>query len=483
MTWGKVSAAASRDTARRLLVQVEGVTIRITRWQPENPIFWLSHGRRVAWRNLWLSVLALHLNFNVWMMWSLVVVNLPQVGFALSASQQFMLVSIPPLVGALMRIVYASIWSWVGGGAWLALSTLVLLVPALGVGQVVSDLTTPFPLLLLVAACCGMGGAASSSHLSNLSFFFPKAEKGLAMGLNAGLGNLGVSVVQWVVPLAIAVPLFGALAGEPQVWGLGAEVKFVWLQNAGYVWLPFIVLIAAACLLYAHDLPRLYLTPYDQWLALKRAHTWYICLLYLGSYGTFIGFSAAFPLLARAMFPLHDATPYLFVGPMIAALSRPLGGWASDRVGGGVTTLLCCLVMMAGTLGVMASLPGDEHAGSFWLFLSMFQLIFFAAGVGNGSSYPLSPKVFLAEALRRADADGSSRDQAYADGGRMGVAAMGVSSVLATFGGFFIPNIFGVAQRMTGSFLPAFAVFLCFYLLCAAIAWLHYARPGAPARC
>ncbi|WP_293766222.1 MFS transporter [uncultured Aquitalea sp.] len=459
------------------------MTVRIQRWEPENIIFWLTRGRRIANRNLLLSTLALHLNFNVWMMWSIVVANLPAIGFSLSGQQQFLLVSIPPLVGAIMRIFYATIWSWVGGGTWLGVSSLFLLLPALGVGHLVQDITTPFPLLLLVAALCGIGGAASSSHLSNTSFFFPKAAKGFAMGLNAGLGNLGVSVVQIVVPLAIAAPLFGALAGDPQIWGIGAEVHPVWLQNAGYIWIAPILLISALCFLYAHDLPKLKLTLADQWQMMKERHTWYICLLYLSSYGTFIGFSAAFPLLSRKLFPLVDATPYLFIGPMMCALARPVGGWCGDRIGGGVTTLVCNLAMALGTLGILAALPSEQDGGSFPLFLCAFQLIFLAAGVGNGSSYQLSPKVFLIEAGRLARERGDSVAAAYARGGRRGVAAMSISSVTATLGGFFIPKSFGSALDLFNSFVPAFMLFLAFYLLSMAVAWWQYGRSSAPMHC
>jgi len=459
------------------------MTVSIKRWEPENIIFWLTRGRRIANRNLLLSTLALHLNFNVWMMWSIVVSNLPAVGFAMTGQQQFLLVSIPPLVGAIMRLFYACIWSWVGGGTWLGISTLFLLIPALGVGWLVQDISAPFPLLLLVAACCGIGGAASSSHLSNTSFFFPKSSKGFAMGLNAGMGNLGVSVVQIVVPLVISVPLFGSLAGDAQIWGRGAQVHPVWLQNAGYIWILPILLMSMFCLLYAHDLPKLRLTLHDQWLMMKERHTWYICLLYLSSYGTFIGFSAAFPLLAHARFPQVNATPYLFLGPMICALARPIGGWCGDRIGGGITTLMCNLVMALATLGILFSLPGDSDGGSFSLFLVSMQLIFFAAGVGNGSSYQLSPKVFLIEAGRQARDSGESVADAYARGGRRGVAAMSISSVSATLGGFFIPKAFGNALDWFASFVPAFLLFLAFYLVSMAVAWWQYARPRASMRC
>lgn len=458
------------------------MTVSIKRWEPENPIFWLRRGRRIASRNLWLSILSLHLNFNIWMMWSMVVVNLPAVGFALSNQQQFLLVSIPPLVGALMRLLYSWIWSWVGGGLWLGISTLLLLLPALGVAAVVQDISTPFPILLLVSGLCGIGGGASASHLSNTSFFFPKAAKGLAMGLNAGLGNLGVSVAQLAIPVVILLPLFGE-AGGPQIWGVGGVVHPVWLQNAGYLWLPFIVIIALACLLYAHDLPKLRITPHDQLDAMRDPHTWYICLLYMGSYGTFLGFAAAFPLLARNMFPLVDVTPYAFIGPMVCALSRPLGGWMGDHIGGGIATMLSNGVMALATVGVYLSMPSAGNGGSFWLFLAMFQLIFFAAGVGNGSSFQLAPKVFLLQAGQGAKAAGLDIAEAYARGGRRGASAMNVSSVMAAFGGFVIPKSFGSALAAFGSFLPAFGMFFVFYLVSMLVAWWQYSRPGSRMRC
>ncbi|TDR78477.1 nitrite extrusion protein [Paludibacterium purpuratum] len=459
------------------------MTIRIKRWEPENMFFWLTHGRRIANRNLILSTCALHLNFNIWMMWSMVVVNLPAVGFLLTSQQQFLLVSIPGLVGALMRIAYSWAWSWVGGGTWMALSTLFLLLPALGVAHVVQDIATPFPVLLFIAACCGIGGGASASHLPNISFFFPKAAKGFAMGINAGLGNLGVSVSQLVIALLISVNLFGWSGGEPQIWGQGGDVHAVWLQNAGYCWTPFIALMALICLLYAHDMPRLRLTPFDQLTAMKHRHTWTICLLYLSSYGTFLGLSAAFPLLSHALFPLHNAMGYAFIGPMLCALVRPFGGWLGDHLGGGITTMISNVLMAVGTAGVLASMPGEAGGGSFWLFLGMVQLIFAAAGIGNGSSYQLAPKVFMHEALQQAAERGETEAEAYARGGRNGALAMNISSVGAAFGGFFIPKSFGNSLTWFNSFVPAFALFFLFYVLSTLIAWLCYTRRSAAMRC
>jgi len=459
------------------------MTIRIKRWEPENIIFWLTRGRRIALRNLVLSTCSLHLNFNIWMMWSMVVVNLPAVGFLLTSQQQFLLVSIPGLVGALMRVLYSWSWSWVGGGTWMAISTLFLLLPALGVASIVQDISTPFPMLLLIAACCGLGGGASASHLSNISFFYPKSAKGFAMGINAGFGNLGVSVAQLVVAMLISVNLFGWSGGEPQIWGQGGDVHAVWLQNAGYFWTPFIVIVALICYLYSHDMPRLKITPKDQFGAMKHPHTWYVSILYLSSYGTFLGFSAAFPLLARVMFPLENALPYAFIGPMLCALSRPVGGWLGDRIGGGITTVCCNVLMALGTLGILISLPTESYNGSFWLFLSMFQLIYLAAGVGNGSSFQLAPKVFMIKASLEAQQSGEPLAQAYARGGRNGALAMNISSVGAALGGFVIPKSFGSSLAWFNSFVPAFMLFILFYVLSSVLAWMHYSRRGALMRC
>ena len=454
----------------------------LTRWYPENLDFWLTRGRFVARRNLACSVFALHLNFNIWMMWSVVVVNLPAVGFQLSTDQRFWLVAIPPLVGAVMRILYSMAWSWIGGANWLALSTLVLLVPALGVGWSVQDIATPYWVLFLMAGLCGIGGGASASHLANISFFFPAAKKGGALGLNAGIGNLGVSVAQLVIPIAITLPLFGSLGGAPQVWGRGDEVRLVWLQNAGFVWVPMILLAAWAAWRFGNNVASARISPKEQLKALRVPHTWRVCMLYMGSYGTFLGFAAAFPLLVSAMFPLEDASGYLFVGPMLAALARPLGGWLSDRISGGVVTCLAYLVMALALAALPLSFPSGGNGGIYPLFVALALILFTAAGFGNGSSYQMSPKIFLVEAGRAARRTGQPVTEVYAGASRLGAAAMNVSSVMAAFGGFFIPKSFSWSLDLTGGFTAAIGVFLLFYVMAIVVCARHYALPHAPVR-
>jgi MFS transporter, NNP family, nitrate/nitrite transporter len=214
----------------------------IATWEPELPAFWKSSGKSTATRNLWISIPALLLAFAVWMVWSVVVVNLPNIGFKYSTNQLFWLTALPGLSGATLRIFYSFMVPIFGGRKWTTISTASLLIPAIGIGLAVQDVNTGYPTMLLLALLCGFGGGNFASSMANISFFYPKAQKGQALGMNAGLGNLGVSVVQFVVPLVITAGLFGALGGgEPQSWAKGGVTKDMWLQNAGFIWVPFII--------------------------------------------------------------------------------------------------------------------------------------------------------------------------------------------------------------------------------------------------
>ncbi len=210
-------------------------------WRPEDPAFWESTGRAIARRNLWVSVPCLLLSFSVWMVWSVVVAKLPSVGFAFSTEQLFWLAALPGLSGATLRVFYGFMPAIFGGRLWTTLTTWSLLLPAIGMGLAVQNPVTPYWIFLGLALLCGLGGGNFASSMANISFFFPKAEKGNALAMNAGLGNLGVSVVQFVVPLAITAGVFGWLGGAPQVATVGSVKTSLWLQNAGFVFVPFIV--------------------------------------------------------------------------------------------------------------------------------------------------------------------------------------------------------------------------------------------------
>ena len=274
----------------------------IEHWQPEDKTFWQQTGKKIATRNLWISIPALLLAFAIWQVWSVAVVNLPNIGFKYSENQLFWLAALPALSGATLRIFYSFMVPIFGGRKWTAISTASLLLPAIGLGFAVQNPNTSYITMMVLALLCGFGGGNFSSSMSNISFFFPKAEKGTALGLNAGLGNLGVSAVQFVVPLIITAGVFGALGGEPQTWTKGDVTKQIWLQNAGFIWVPFIILSTLAAWFGMNDLASAKASFKDQAVIFSRKHNWIMCILYLGTFGSFIGFAAGFPLLIKSQF-------------------------------------------------------------------------------------------------------------------------------------------------------------------------------------
>ncbi|WP_310737514.1 NarK family nitrate/nitrite MFS transporter [Inhella gelatinilytica] len=454
-------------------------TALIQHWNPEDAAFWRGQGRAVARRNLWLSIPALALSFAVWMVWSVVVVNLPAAGFRYSTNQLFWLAALPALCGATLRIFYSFAVPVFGGRRWTALSTASLLLPALGIGFAVQDPATPYEVMVLLALLCGLGGGNFASSMSNISFFFPKAEKGTALGLNAGLGNLGVSMVQVVVPLVVAAGVFGTVGGAPAPTDKGP----LWLQNAGFVWVPFIVASSLAAWLGMNDLADARASFGEQAVIFTRRHNWLMCWLYIGTFGSFIGYSAGFPLLIQSQFPGVNALQVAWLGPLVGALSRPLGGWLSDRVGGARVTFWTFAVMALGVLAVLMTLPGAGRAGSFAGFLSAFLLLFAASGVGNGSTFRMIPVIFLTLHQRAAGPHVAAQDQAVRDANKEAAAVLGFSSAVGAYGGFFIPKSYGTSIALTGSAEAALICFIAFYVSCLAITWWFYSRRHAPMPC
>ena len=459
-------------------------TRALTRWDPEDSAFWEGEGRYVASRNLSISIPSLTLAFAVWMVWSVVVVNLPNVGFRFSTEQLFWLAALPSLCGATLRIFYSFMVPIFGGRRWTAISTASLLLPALGIGYAVVDPATSYSTFVVLALLCGFGGGNFASSMANINFFFPKAQKGTALGLNAGLGNLGVSLVQFVVPMVITVGMFGALGGEPQTWTKGADVRQMWLQNAGFIWVPFIAACAVAAWFGMNDLATAKASFSEQTIIFKRKHSWIMCWLYLGTFGSFIGYSAGFPLLIKSQFPQINALSYAWLGSLVGALIRPFGGWLSDKLGGARVTFWNFFAMVLGVLGVLAFLPQAGQGGNFYGFLLMFMLLFTAAGVGNGSTFRMIPVIFLNQSQRAASGRGrEAEDQAVRDANKEAAAVLGFSSAIGAYGGFFIPMSYGTAISMFGGPDYALYMFIVFYVSCIGLTWWYYLRRGAEAPC
>jgi NNP family nitrate/nitrite transporter-like MFS transporter len=420
----------------------------ITTWDPENADFWASTGRAVARRNLIFSIFAEHLGFSVWLLWSVVVVALPPASFPYTVDQKFWLVALPNLIGALIRLPYTFAVTRFGGRNWTVVSALLLLVPIGGLVYCVSNPGTPYWLVLLCAATAGLGGGNFASSMTNISFFFPERRKGTALGLNAAGGNLGTSVVQFAVPLVVS-------AG---------------LVYAGLVWLPFVVAAAVCAYLFMDNLSVARAPLRDQLSTLKRTHTWVMSFLYIGTFGSFIGYSAAFPLVLKTQFPATSAK-IAFTGALIGSLSRPLGGWLSDRIGGARVTAGVFVVMGLGSAGVVQA----AQAGSFAGFLAAFWVLFAAAGAGNGSTYRMIPAIFKAkaEAAHRAGRTGADW---LAQARREGAATLGIAGAIGALGGFYLPRAIGDSIKATGGVSAAFTAFGCVYVACLAVTWWCYLR-------
>ena len=438
-------------------------------WRPEDSEFWAAKGRAVARRNLWISIPALLLAFSVWMVWSMVIARLPAIGFAFAPEQLFWLAALPALSGATLRIFYGFMVPIFGGRLWTTLATASLLLPAIGIGYAVQNPETPYVMFLVLALLCGLGGANFASSMANIGYFFPKAEKGNALALNAGLGNLGVSVMQFLVPLVITISVFGAMGGQPQTLSDGGQL---WMQNAGFVWVPFILAATIAAWLGMNDIADAKASFVQQSVIFGRTHNWLMCVLYIGTFGSFIGYSAGFPLLSRIAFPDINALQFVFLGPLVGALSRAGTGWVADRFGGGRVTFWVFAGMIVSVLAVILSL----QAGSFAGFFAGFMALFFFTGVGNASTFQMIPVIMGREVPRlmpHLTGTDRARQIAMESGG-----IVAFTSAIGAYGGFFIPKAYGSSIAMTGSPIGALWLFLAFYVLCLAITWAVYTRPG-----
>lgn len=472
MTVGSDSAQRSTTVPGRI----------IDDWRPEDADYWQRVGHRVATRNLVLSIPALLLAFAVWVLFSAVSISLPRIGFAFTTDQLFWLVALPSLSGATLRIFYSFVIPIFGGRRWTALSTATLLLPTIWLGIAVQNPATPFAVFVVIAILCGFGGANFSSSMSNISFFYPKQRQGMALGLNAGLGNVGVSVAQLVVPLVITVGLFGSMAGAPQPLADGSGTLF--LQNAGFVWVPFIAIAAVAAWFGMNDLTSARSSFAEQSVIFRRKHNWLMCWLYIGTFGSYIGFSAGFPLLVKSQFPDINPMTYAFIGPLLGALMRSVGGSLADRLGGARLTFWVFALMIVAVFGVLRFLPSGGQGGNFHGFLLCFMALFVLSGIGNGTTFRMIPVIFrtLHERLS-ASADAQGRQAAMHQASIESAAVVGFSGAIGAYGGFFIPKSYGSSITLTGSPDVALYGFIVFYVTCLAVTWWWYYRRGAEAPC
>jgi NNP family nitrate/nitrite transporter-like MFS transporter len=439
-------------------------TTWISDWRPEDEAFWNSTGKFVARRNLIWSIVAENVAFSVWLIWSIVATKLPAAGFHYSTDQLFQLVAIPGLIGALMRFPYTFAVTTFGGRNWTIISTTVLLIPTFGLAYFVSHPETPYWLMLLVASTAGLGGGNFASSMANISFFYPDRMKGWALGLNAAGGNVGVSSVQLLTPMLMSVGLINLYQASP--------VAGVYLQNAGLMWVPPLIVALFGAIFFMNNLTSARSSFKDQLAIIKRKHTWIMAFLYIGTFGSFIGYSAAFPLLIKTQFPAVTIA-IAFLGPLVGSLSRPFGGLLADKVGGAIVTFWNFIAMAAATIGVLYFVGTRDFAG----FLVMFLILFVTTGVGNGSAYRMIPSIFREENLRKAQGKGEAgRALAMKTASIESGAALGFIGAIGACGGYFIPSGFGKSIAVTGGPALALEIYLAFYVVCLVLTWWFYLR-------
>ena len=530
-------------------------SVDVVDWRPEDPAFWESEGKRIAYRNLWISVPALLCGFAVWGMWGIITVQMLNLGFPFTQAELFTLTAIAGISGATMRIPASFLIRLAGGRNTIFLTTAMLLSPAIGTGIVLQHQDWPLWAFQLMALWCGVGGGNFASSMSNISTFFPKRLQGTALGINAGLGNFGVTTMQIVIPLVMTVGIFGSLGGEPMtlakdsgwIFGKIQAGTETWIQNAGFAWLLSLVPLSVLCwfgmnnlktvspdtgspivafakitylytLAFVPSILGLYLylpkptglglismwvaIPLDivsallvmklaafgpmkegvsrQFEIFRNKHTWSMTALYIVTFGSFIGFSMALPLSMKVIFGVShvpDANgvmqhtlnnpnapsvlAYAWIGPFVGAAVRPLGGWISDRVGGSIVTQVISAVMVLASAAVgyvmMQAYASATPETYFAMFLGLFMLLFFASGIGNGSTFRTIGVIF-------------DRQQAG--------PVLGWTSAVAAYGAFVAPIVIG-DQIKAGT--PQFAMygFAIFYALCLVLNWWFYLRANA----
>ncbi|HEV2952695.1 MAG TPA: MFS transporter [Candidatus Dormibacteraeota bacterium] len=498
----------------------------ITKWEPNDGTFWESQGKGIARRNLIFSIFAEFLGFSVWNMWTTVTVALalPIVPFAfktgesatLIASQMLLLTAIPNLVGATLRLPYGAAVSIFGGRNWTVISAALLLIPTVMLAVAISDIHTSFQTLCIVAGLAGVGGGNFASSMANISHFYPDKKKGSALGLNAAGGNIGVAVVQFIVPAAIGAGVLGLVLGAGKAAGkadaikhhikAAAQPKYIAnyltthgihlnLANAGLVWIPFIVVATICAFFFMDNLAVSRASLKEQASILKRPHTWLMSVLYIGTFGSFLGYAASFGLLITALYDPTGVTALKigFLGPLVGSLARPFGGWLSDRIGGTIVTFGNFVCMAAATLGLVMILRLHDP-NTFGLFVATFLFLFVTTGIGNGSTYRMIPPLYLGDRLRAAAGRGTQAlAKADLDGRREAAAALAFVSAIGAYGGFLIPFVFSTSFNPIGVTFKtpalqltyqlhaaevAFGLFMGFYVLCTVITGVFYLRTG-----
>ncbi|MBL6963460.1 MAG: NarK/NasA family nitrate transporter [Bacteroidetes bacterium] len=530
--------------------------INLSNWNVEDSNFWESSGKKIANRNLIISIPALLLAFAVWIMWGVIIKYMKDFGYNFGMTDglipgsapfietlnkvnglYYTLPAIAGLAGATLRLPNSFLISLGGGRNVIFATTLLLIIPALGTGMALADLNTSYMVFAIMALLSGFGGGNFASSMSNISFFFPKKNQGYALGMNAGIGNLGVAVMQKTIPFVVGFSLFG-VAGVSMGTGNG---PLAGIQNAGWVWVPLLALSAIAAFFGMNNVitgtPKLpnpiqgisktllmvflglvaasagayllvglkvnmwivlpvviiltvllmkYATPgaikdnlKKQFSILSDKHNWIMTVIYTMTFGSFIGFSAAFPKLCQDIFVYTDSADpsfinpnapnfmlWVFLGPALGALIRPVGGILSDKINSGSrVTAFSTVFQIIATLAVAYFIIKAREANSpeqyWWPFFISFMVLFMTTGIGNGSTFRSIPYIF-------------QKEQAG--------PVLGWTSAIAAYGAFVIPKVFG-QQISAGTPEKALFGFAIYYVICLLLNWYYYDRKKSGIQC
>ena len=424
-------------------------------WNPEDAGFWEKYGKRIATQNLYTSTWALVLSFVAWALWATIAAKLKFIGFNFSDDQIFTLAALPGLVGATGRLFYTYLPGLIGGRNSTFITTALLLLPLFGLGRALQDPTTPYETFVLLVSFIGIAGANFSASMANIGFFFPKANKGFALGINAGIGNLGVSLIYLTAPILLGRNL-SSLFGE----GVPGPDGMMYVQNVCYFWTIPTALTLALVWFFMDNLPLPKQSPKSMMSIFGNKHTWLMCWIYTCGFGSFIGFSAALGLLVAKEFPEMPFSYAAFLGPFIGAGIRPVGGLLADKMDSGSRVTLISLFVMLGASFLV--LFGVE-AHRFPVFFGAFLLLFLTTGFINGASFRMIPYIF--------------NNPFHSS------LVTGFTAAIAAYGAFFIPKLFGFAYANYGVVAPAFYILIAFTVSTIVITWYFYDRKGSGIKC
>ena len=436
----------------------------LKKWEPEDAQFWEETGKKIAWRTLIVTTIALVLSFSTWFLMSAIVVKLPNVGFNYTDMQLFWLAAMPGLAGGTLRILNAFLIPVFGTRHVITISVILKLFPVIGIGLAVLNPETPFWLFMILALSAGLGGGDFSSYMPSTSMFFPKRLQGTALGIQAGIGNFGVSIVQFVTPWIVGLAIFGTIAGRSQIFTSGDVTQNIWLQNGSFIYAPFLAVVAFLAWRYLRSVP-IRASLREQFDIFKNKHTWFCTITYVMTFGSFAGYSAAFPLMISTVygdFPnAPDPLTFAFLGPMVGSLMRVAMGPVSDKIGGAVLTTISGVVMIASiVLMLVLGLFTPTSLDQFPMFVTLMLVIFLASGAGNASTFRQFPIIFAHSA-------------------RQGAGVIGWTSAIAAYGPFIWSVLIGLSTTQTGNPTPFFYGIAVYYLIAISINWYYYQRKGA----